>query len=163
MHNHNIIFLLTGNKLACDCRLSWLHKLRNETRSRRVKASLERLNCIMDTKLKTNLGNIKIENTDLKVIKQISDKIDDEDDNFDDVYDEMQDQDNGNDVSKREYRRKLMEIPVDMLPCANKLSYEASYSPPTQDEVKYYKTSGANSLENISISLIIFLILVKVL
>lgn len=108
----------------------------------------------MDTKLKTNLGNVKIQNADTKMNKQPFDKIDEEDDNFDDdaAYDDtMQDQDNGLDISKKDYRRKLMDIPVDMLPCANKLSYEASYSPPTQDEVKYYKTSGGKSLENLSL------------
>ncbi|CAH0727185.1 unnamed protein product, partial [Brenthis ino] len=155
---------LDGNKLTCDCRLSWLHKLRNETRSRRVKASLERLNCIMDTKLKTNLGNVKIQNADTKMNKQPFDKIDEEDDNFDDdaAYDDtMQDQDNVLDITKKDYRRKLMDIPVDMLPCANKLSYEASYSPPTQDEVKYYKTSGGKSLKNLS--LLTLFILAKIL
>lgn len=143
---------LTGNRLICDCRLSWLHKLRNETRSKRVKASLDRLSCVMDNKLKTNLVNMKAQSYDgeLKInsgYKTEAEKSEDGEEEFDDdnVYDDaMKDQDIGFDVSKKDYRRKLMEIPVDMLPCASKLSYEASFSPPTQDEVKYYKTSGCD-------------------
>ncbi|CAG9583389.1 unnamed protein product [Danaus chrysippus] len=149
MKTNYALISLDGNKFTCDCRLSWLYQLRNETRSKRVRASLVRLNCIMDTKLKANLGNIKVQKseTSLRVNNGAYkiEKTDDDDDDFDEdhVYeDAMQDQENGLDSLKIEYRRKLMEIPVDMLPCASKLSYEASYSPPTQDEVKYYKTSG---------------------
>ncbi|XP_041981447.1 connectin-like [Aricia agestis] len=143
---------LDGNKLSCDCRLSWLHKLRNETRSKRVKASLDRLNCIMDNKLKTNLGEIK---TQIKVTKVKSDKVYDDDDEFEEDYDDtMHDQETGN---KIEFRRKLLEIPTGMLPCASKLSYEASYSPPTQDEVKYYKTSGGTRVVSTALFLIAIL------
>lgn len=99
----------------------------------------------MDSKLK-NIG-IKVEKTtDLKeqpVYK--TEKFDDEnEEEFDDdkIYDEtMQDQDANPDDNKVEYRRKLSDIPTEMLPCPKKLSYEESFSPPTQDEVKYYKTS----------------------
>ncbi|CAH2090548.1 unnamed protein product [Euphydryas editha] len=149
MKSNYALISLDGNRLICDCRLSWLHKLRNETRSKRVKASLDRLSCVMDNKLKNNLVNMKTQNTDtqLKInsgYKKEIDRSDDDEEEFeDDIYDDaMKDQDIGFDVSKKDYRRKLMEIPVDMLPCASKLSYEATFSPPTQDEVKYYKTSG---------------------
>lgn len=79
---------------------------------------------------------------------------DENDDEFDDDknYDDaMQDQETDSGESKIEYRRKLLEIPMNMLPCPNRLSYEASYSPPTQDEVKYYyKTSSSNGLVSLS-------------
>ncbi|XP_034832788.1 connectin-like [Maniola hyperantus] len=171
MKTNYALVSLDGNKLTCDCRLSWLHKLRNETRSKRVRASLDRLNCIMDIKLKANLGTIKTSKSDtnLKIIPVVNkkeDKIDEEEEFFDeDVnYDDaMQDQENGLDVSKIEYRRKLMEIPVDMLPCASKLGFEASYSPPTQDEVKYYKTSGSGKCLVSTLSLIALYTLAKIL
>lgn len=125
----------------------------------------------MDMKLKTNLGDIKTPKTDtnLKVIPSFSrkdfDKTDEEDDFDDDMnYDDaMQDQENALDVSKIEYRRKLMDIPVDMLPCASKLGYEASFSPPTQDEVKYYKTSGSGKCLASTLGLITLCTLTKML
>lgn len=161
----NIAILSTGNKLTCDCRLSWLHKLRNDTKSKRLKASLDRLNCIMDTKVKTSVPNIKVEliNVISKDLKKdvekdkIYEEIGEEDDeNF---YDEMQDQDHSGD-NKIEYRRKLLEIPTEMLPCPKKLSYEESFSPPTQDEVRYYQSSSSKN--NLDIVLM-FIVVVNVL
>lgn len=99
----------------------------------------------MDNKLKANLGTIK---TQIKISTKTNtakkdDKTYEDDDDFDDdnTYDDTMQDENIVD-NKIEYRRRLLEIPTEMLPCASKLSYEASYSPPTQDEVKYYKTSG---------------------
>lgn len=150
----------TGNKLTCDCRVSWLHKLRNETKSKRLKASLDRLNCIMDTKIKANPPNVKLEiinvvskdlKKDVEKEKIYEDIEEDDDENF---YDEMQDQDNSGD-NKIEYRRKLLEIPTEMLPCPKKLSYEDSFSPPTQDEVRYYQSSSSKNNLDIVLMLIV--------
>lgn len=136
----------TGNKLTCDCRLSWLHKLRNETKSKRVKTSLSRLSCIMDTK-SNQLSTTKVEKLQKTIQSTYKKEIDYEEDEFEERhYDEtMQDQETDTDdaTSKIEFRRKLLAIPLEMLPCPNRLIYEASYSPPTQDEVKYYKTSSS--------------------
>ncbi|KAL0829375.1 hypothetical protein ABMA28_004152 [Loxostege sticticalis] len=156
MKTNYALISLDGNKLSCDCRLTWLHKLRNETKSKRTKASLNRLVCIMDTNIKPNTIGIKVV-TKTEPPQKISpvmfkNNYDDNDEDFDEDrnYDDtMQDQVTELE-SKIEYRRKLMEIPTEMLPCPNRLSYEASYSPPTQDEVKYYKTSSSQSLRSIS-------------
>lgn len=116
----------------------------------------------MDTKVKTNLPNVKVEminvvSKDLKKDterEKIYDEIEEEDDeNF---YDEMQDQDNSGD-NKIEYRRKLLEIPTEMLPCPKKLSYEESFSPPTQDEVRYYQSSSSKNNLDIVLILIVTL------
>lgn len=103
----------------------------------------------MDGKFSSSLAKMNNENsvTVQKLPNMFKkDDTDVENDDFeeDKIYDEtMQDQDTETDGSKIEYRRKLLEIPAEMLPCPNRLSYEASYSPPTQDEVKYYKTSAS--------------------
>ncbi|KAM3960206.1 uncharacterized protein ACR2FA_005688 [Aphomia sociella] len=149
MKTHYALISLNGNKLKCDCRLSWLHTLRNETKSKRMKMSLDHLNCIMDMKLKTKLGTIvgNRENSP-KSNPSVTWKDYEEFDDFesDKIYDEaLQDRSADTDETKIEYRRKLLEIPSDMLPCPNQLTYEASYSPPTQDEVKYYKTSSSEN------------------
>lgn len=112
----------------------------------------------MDTKLKTNLPNVKIERInviskdlkkDIEREKHYEEIEEEDDENF---YDEMQDQDNSDD-NKIEYRRKLLEIPIEMLPCPKKLSYEDSFSPPTQDEVRYYQSSS--SKHNLDIVLVL--------
>ncbi|KAG6463774.1 hypothetical protein O3G_MSEX014061 [Manduca sexta] len=151
--NYAVIFL-DGNKLTCDCRLSWMYKLRNETKSKRVKASLSRLSCVTDVKLKSSASNkIDKNNERPQRINQIGPrKVFDNDYEDDDVVEEkqyedtMQDQENDADESKVEYRRRLLEIPAEMLPCPNRLVYEATYSPPTQDEVKYYKASSSETV-----------------
>lgn len=96
----------------------------------------------MDTK--TNLGN-KIEKPAKTIPGTYKKEIDYDEDEFEEKHydDAMQDQETENDDTKIEYKRKLLEIPTEMLPCPNRLIYEASYSPPTQDEVKYYKTSSS--------------------
>ncbi|PZC84536.1 hypothetical protein B5X24_HaOG204566 [Helicoverpa armigera] len=160
MKSNYALISLDGNRLTCDCRLSWLHKLRNETKSKRVKASLSRLNCIMDTK--TNIGNsIKIEKPPKAIQGSYKKELDYEEEEFEEKHydDTMQDQETDNDDTKIEYKRKLLEIPAEMLPCPNRLIYEASYSPPTQDEVKYYKTSSSFKLVATSANLLVAVVL----
>ncbi|CAK1582558.1 unnamed protein product [Parnassius mnemosyne] len=147
------LIALAGNKLNCDCSLSWLHKLSNETRSRRVKTALARLSCISDIKLpNTNyskaekmmdsshtLNSMAYKKTFEKMYEDGEGNIED-----DPVYeDTLQDQESELPSNKIEYRRKLLHIPAEMLPCPSKYSFEASFSPPTQDEVKYYKSSSS--------------------
>lgn len=146
MKTNYALISLDGNRLTCDCRLAWLHKLRNETRSKRVKASLSRLNCIMDAK--TNLGAIKLDKLPKVIQGSYKKELDYEDEEFEDKHydDTMQDQETDLDDTKIEYKRKLLDIPTEILPCPNRLIYESSYSPPTQDEVKYYKTSSSQRI-----------------
>ncbi|CAG4959552.1 unnamed protein product [Parnassius apollo] len=144
---------LGGNKLHCDCSLSWLHKLSNETRSRRVKTALARLSCISDIKLPiTNYSKsekiIDSSHTlnSMTYKKSFEKMYDEGEGNIEDdpVYeDTLQDQETEIPSNKIEYRRKLLQIPAEMLPCPSKYSFEASFSPPTQDEVKYYKSSSS--------------------
>lgn len=101
----------------------------------------------MDTKT-TNIGTVKIEKPQKTIQGSFKKDIDYEEEELEEKHydDAMQDQETDNDDTKIEYKRKLLEIPAEMLPCPNRLIYEASYSPPTQDEVKYYKTSSSQML-----------------
>ncbi|GBP14381.1 Connectin [Eumeta japonica] len=40
------VLYLSGNRLACDCRLSWIHTLRNETKSEPLQAALDGVTCV---------------------------------------------------------------------------------------------------------------------
>lgn len=91
-----------------------------------------------------------------KIYEDIEGNVDD-DINYEDS---LQDQEAELSGSRIEYRRKLLELPVEALPCPSKLSFGASYSPPTQDEVKYYKSS---SYQVITVSLSWCLILLLTL
>lgn len=148
--------MFTGNKLTCDCRLSWLLKLQNETRSKRLRASINRLNCV-DAKNKIT-AELKIEDDDkLKIKKQGPDYDDDSDEISDKYYDDaMQDQENDSGDSKVEYRRRLTDIPKEFLACSNRLVHGITFSPPTQDEVKYYKSSSSTRVLG-SFSILYFL------
>lgn len=88
---------------------------------------------------------------------------DDNDEDFteDRVYDEtMQDQETDSNKVKVEFKRKLMEIPNETLPCPyRQIHSEESYSPPTQDEVRSFKTSDSNSVVySVTITLISFVV-----
>ncbi|CAH2041126.1 unnamed protein product, partial [Iphiclides podalirius] len=150
------LLALDGNKMTCDCSLLWLQKLSNETRSKRVKTALARLSCVSDIK-KPNASNIRIDKnigapfkSNTMTFKSSMDKTYEEIDGStdDDVNyeDSLQDQVNESKGTNIEYRRKLLELHAEALPCPSKLSFEASYSPPTQDEVKYYKSSSCRAL-----------------
>lgn len=91
--------------------------------------------------------NIKIQRNEPNRIIVKTDRSYDDDD-FEEYDDTLQDQETDLD-SKIEYRKKLIDIPKDLLPCASKLVSESSYSPPTQDEVKYYKTSGSQLVKSL--------------
>lgn len=59
-------FLLTGNKLNCDCRLSWIQVLRNETKSEPLRIALDSVTCVMST-------DETVESTSNKVISGFND------------------------------------------------------------------------------------------
>ncbi|XP_068630475.1 connectin-like [Battus philenor] len=157
------LIALNGNKLTCDCRLLWLQKLSNETRSKRVRAALGRLSCINEVKIKSNGSNgrnDKANDTPYKSnmpLKSNFDKNYDElDGTFEDdaVYDDtFQDHEALVNLNRKEYRRKLLDIPAAELFCPTRISFEGSFSPPTQDEVKYFKSSS-NKEQSISVHLL---------
>lgn len=168
--------LSTGNTLTCDCRLSWLYKLRNETRSKRFKAALDRLTCTLDSANQNNDVGVQSKTaTDTKamnnhVIKQMTNKEDkaydegEEDFADDRVYDEaMQDQETDSGKVNVEFRKKLMDIPNEALPCPRShIHSEESYSPPSQDEIRSFETSSSERVI-ISPTIAIFSLVVMML
>ncbi|XP_049700070.1 connectin [Helicoverpa armigera] len=45
----NSVLYLSGNKLTCDCRLSWIQILRNETKSEPLRMALDSVTCVIGT------------------------------------------------------------------------------------------------------------------
>ncbi|XP_047998111.1 connectin-like [Leguminivora glycinivorella] len=124
MKSNNALISLEGNKLTCDCSLRWIFGLNNETRSKRLKAALESVTCIMDDKSNMAIG-------EKKNIPKNQTTNDYENDEFDDEVDTV------------EYKNLLRELSPEMLRCSNKISHEASDSPPTDNEVSnHYSTSS---------------------
>ncbi|KOC59901.1 Connectin [Habropoda laboriosa] len=54
--------LVSGNKLICDCKLAWIWGLRNETKNKQLRHSLEELTCFLES----NNATLKINNEDLE-------------------------------------------------------------------------------------------------
>ncbi|XP_049795359.1 connectin-like [Schistocerca nitens] len=52
MTNASAYLYLEGNNLQCDCRLSWMYTLRNQTESKQVRNSLEELTCVLQEDVK---------------------------------------------------------------------------------------------------------------
>lgn len=43
--------LISGNNLICDCKLTWIWGLRNETKNRKLRDALEELTCFLEEKI----------------------------------------------------------------------------------------------------------------
>ncbi|XP_076299640.1 leucine rich repeat protein connectin [Lasioglossum baleicum] len=62
LYNSTSHFYITGNKLICDCKLSWIWGLRNETKNTNLRDALEKLTCFLES----NNASQKINNADLE-------------------------------------------------------------------------------------------------
>ncbi|XP_076683284.1 leucine rich repeat protein connectin [Andrena cerasifolii] len=51
LYNSTSHFFLNGNNLICDCKLTWIWGLRNETKNRKLRDALEELTCFLEEKI----------------------------------------------------------------------------------------------------------------
>ncbi|XP_045773978.1 connectin-like [Maniola jurtina] len=58
------VLYLSGNKLICDCRISWIQVLRNETKSEPLRLALDEVTCITNN-INTNNKNTNANNEDV--------------------------------------------------------------------------------------------------
>ncbi|CAH2245265.1 connectin-like [Pararge aegeria] len=123
------VVYLDGNPLSCNCRLSWIYVLRNETQDNTMKHALEKISCVPEP---TNERRVSEPNTN------------EEDDNSnilaDDNYEYYDKGDEYNDKEKNNEAKavKLTDIPLEELPCPKELmqSIEETYGHPVQNEIR---------------------------
>ncbi|XP_021203283.2 connectin [Bombyx mori] len=147
LKNQNSYIYLKGNKLACDCHLAWMHKLRHEAKSVKVRTSLENFVCKFtgDPSLSSHFTYFErniIGSNDLYEV-DVKSEMKDYSDNPDDfVHDETEDTyvDEPKSV-KEDDERTLLQIPVETLPCPQdvKSVTDRTYTYPSQNEAKDYR------------------------
>ncbi|CAB3247066.1 unnamed protein product [Arctia plantaginis] len=123
---------LEGNPLTCDCRLSWIYTLRNETRDFTLKQALEKISCITDP-----------------VERQLNDQEDNENINDNAVLDETYeyyDKNEDYDTKILSKATKLTEIPLETLPCPKELIQTEEYGHPVQNEIRLKAFSNVDKI-----------------
>ncbi|KAJ0175990.1 hypothetical protein K1T71_008164 [Dendrolimus kikuchii] len=134
---------LEGNPLSCNCRLSWIYALRNETKDSTLKLALEKISCITEP------------NND----RQLNDQEDNDenalpDDNYD-YYDKNEEYNEKN-KSKTNRSVKLIDIPIEALPCPKEL-IQSEYDHPVQNEIRLKAYSKATRIVQSLIIIVIVL------
>lgn len=111
-HRHNLkIILVPGNQFPCDCHLSWMYSLRNETPNKEVKGVLEELTCIVNEDLVTN-DEPAVSSSEQQDDQFAANGVEYEEGDVE--YEELPDEEGPP-------RRRIFDIPIEMLPCPETL------------------------------------------
>ncbi|XP_022826979.1 connectin-like [Spodoptera litura] len=173
MKNPNSYIYLEGNEFPCDCHLAWMHKLRHEAKSVKVRTSLENFICKFNVEPSLNshftyfersvIGSNNLYDSDDK--SQIKDYSDNPDDFFQDETDDAYVDEPK--AVKGENERTLLQIPVETLPCPQdvKSVTDRTYTYPSQNEAKDYRnliqSSKTTSIgSNVPVFLTAFMVLI---
>ncbi|KAF5294242.1 hypothetical protein FQR65_LT10828 [Abscondita terminalis] len=137
-YNESGYFYLASNKFICDCRLVWMHTLRNETKNQLIRETLDDLTCHLEMKddhhePATSLFSTKSGSVDTTLLDDEDPSLNPlnsgpvEDEYSDDLYYDDEDdyqqqqssQQNQVTISQPDdpYLRHLFQIPVSELPC----------------------------------------------
>ncbi|CAH2041139.1 unnamed protein product, partial [Iphiclides podalirius] len=137
---------MQGNDFECDCYLAWMHKLRHEAKSIRVRTSLENFVCKLNSDPVMNSHLMFYEKSEigyndffLDDKNQIRDYKDNTEDSIQDELDEeFVDEPK---LMKKENEKTLLQIPVELLPCPAvvKSVTDRTYTYPSQNEAKDYR------------------------
>ncbi|XP_031339828.1 connectin-like isoform X1 [Photinus pyralis] len=124
-HNGNGHFYLADNKFVCDCRLAWMHALRNEAKGEKIREALDKLTCHLqkadgESSIKPHADAV------LNRRPNTSTGLDYAGEDVDDtVYYDDDDEDEQPQKSSPENLRRVLEIPPSELPCANASTTQA--------------------------------------
>ncbi|CAK1582502.1 unnamed protein product [Parnassius mnemosyne] len=154
--------LLEENNFVCDCRLKWMHTLRDETKSQSTKESLESVTCKIDPPIVSSAYN-KMADTDSKldfnkeilhagITIETIDK-----NNITDKKTTAEDlsKDHVNDIliqaAKKGVKRTVLKIPPETLPCPIEKRTTTELVPymidpviPIQNEMKTFRLQEMN-------------------
>ncbi|VVC96560.1 unnamed protein product [Leptidea sinapis] len=154
----NSNLLLEGNNFICDCRLKWMHSLRNDTKSQSTKDSLDGVTCKTDPPIVSSAYNkitddkvaysqdiayiveVKLNTTDKRKLNET------------------------NDGTKKGVKRSVMKISPESLPCPKETVKTTEMTPmlvdpviPIQNEMKTFRFQGTSSGSNMCyFSLIVY-------
>ncbi|KAM3960209.1 uncharacterized protein ACR2FA_005691 [Aphomia sociella] len=144
------VVYLDGNPLNCDCRLSWVYLLRNETKHNNLRKALDKILCVINTSIdrKTNEESVAVDNLELA----------------DDSYDYYDKTENYDDYDKPIVNKdkKLVDIPIETLPCPKEImqSMEETYGHPVQNEIR---VKGVSASSNVVPNFIVITLVCKLL
>ncbi|KPJ17242.1 Connectin [Papilio machaon] len=121
--SQSAVIYLDGNPFSCNCRLSWIYHLLNETKSIEMREALEKVSCVENNERHLNEHNEEESGNILS------------DDNYE-YYDKEEYLDR--DKPKLNKAKKLTDIPLETLPCPKELmqSVEDAYGQPIQNEIR---------------------------
>ncbi|XP_067012002.2 connectin [Anabrus simplex] len=150
LKNITTTLYIEGNRFTCDCRLSWMYQLRNETPNEQVRNALEELTCILKEPLDYEASPTADTTTESTVRDFVRDEPD-EDLSYDD--EDTLPEDDETATSLPDYRRHLFQIPPQMLPCPEELhaAQDTTEQPYLTSDYGYghemvAKTSSASSM-----------------
>ncbi|XP_026493918.2 connectin-like [Vanessa tameamea] len=164
------VLYLSGNQLNCDCRLSWIQLLRNETKSEPLRIAIDDVTCVPNTAKNVGASNdltgdivqdqksLKTEN--LFELESSSDVFQ-QDGNDEELYGES------NPSYKFEATLKpipnqiaLVDIPTESLPCPGELiqNGEDSLMLSSKDESYWQPNSSLKILSSLSLVLTLVII-----
>ncbi|XP_068631530.1 connectin-like [Battus philenor] len=158
---------LEGNDFDCDCHLAWMHKLRHEARSIKIRTSLENFVCKFTPDTGVNSHFTYYEKSIIGTNNLfLDDKTQDKDykGNPDDLFQDEIDEDfiDVPKIIKKENEKTLLQIPVELLPCpvAVKTATDRTYTYPSQNEAKDYRNLilTSKSTNTFSVSLLLCLL-----
>ncbi|CAK1582530.1 unnamed protein product [Parnassius mnemosyne] len=137
---------LEGNEFDCDCHLAWMHKLRHEARSIKVRTALENFVCKFNADPSINVHLTFYEKSVIESNNLFEDdKNHDKDykDNLDDLFQDETEEEFVEEpkIIRKENEKTLLQIPVELLPCpaATKSVTDKTYTYPSQNEAKDYR------------------------
>lgn len=140
---------VTGNPLSCDCRLSWIYFLRNETKDNTLKHALEKVSCVNEPTV------------DRRQNEQEENEHSNENVLSDDTYDYYEKGGDYTERTKASKAKKLTDIPLETLPCPRELmqTIEENYGHPVQNEIRLKAFSNVVSIAPSFISLMLVTLL----
>lgn len=148
----NITFSFTGNKLSCDCRLSWIQVLRNETKSEPLRMALDGFTCVMSTSETVESTSNDVTSAFNDPIPSKSEQLYEIETNADVLQQDANDEELYEDTNQYKFeptvqpvvanQLTIVNMPVESLPCPRELvrSGEDSLMLSSKDE-NYWQSS----------------------